>query len=333
MSCAQLSTQETMPETVEVVAQFIRPAEDPCVVVERGNVVRTAEQEFPLTSVFPVGSPDLSQHLSARFRQKALEGINTCFISTGGRRLFSREDGPLVAAISECFLPEEQGRFAAVRISSCQLLPRGQCRDLLQGGNIKLRFSSLCGVDVVAGLAERRVGNLDVAVEQLRRARANEQVRGTLMNAECLRGHVMTRLTMSVEGEDGIVRESTHLFCDLPRPERVLRVGATGETLKEVQEINVSWNALSEVVTALTRPVQKHVPYRSHCLTRILQHSLGGNCSTMFVGNLSQQRNEQAETISMLGFLNRCMRVTNNPVPSVPKGKGLLVKSATKSAA
>jgi hypothetical protein len=59
------------------------------------------------------------------------------------------------------------------------------------------------------------------------------------------------------------------------------QTGATGDRLKEANNINLSLTALGNVIKALIDPKCTHVPYRDSKLTRLLQNSLGGNAKTV----------------------------------------------------
>jgi hypothetical protein len=78
-------------------------------------------------------------------------------------------------------------------------------------------------------------------------------------------------------------------LVDLAGSERADKTGATGATLKEGANINLSLMTLGNVINALAEGgtkkggPKKVIPYRNSKLTRLLQESLGGNSATVMV--------------------------------------------------
>ena len=171
----------------------------------------------------------------------------------------------------------------------------------------------------------------------------------TEMNAESSRSHAVFTIyvkSQHVGDHEGLTKKvSKFHLIDLAGSERADRTGASGTRLKEGAMINQSLSALGNVINALTKGMgkesahssassdsqsvenmskdspsrhkpsksfaNKHVPYRSSKLTRLLQDSLGGNSYTMLICNISPAKSSIAETLSSLRFAERAKQVQN----------------------
>ena len=101
-------------------------------------------------------------------------------------------------------------------------------------------------------------------------------------------------------------------LVDLAGSERVRLSGATGQRLKESQQINRSLAQLGNVISALIDSKNRqHIPYRDSKLTRMLEDSLGGNCKTTMMAMISPAFEAMQETISTLNFANRAKNIKN----------------------
>ena len=95
------------------------------------------------------------------------------------------------------------------------------------------------------------------------------------------------------------------VFC----AERISKTDATGDRLKEAQNINRSLSALGDVISALGNKKSTHVPFRNSKLTFLLQDSLGGNSKVLMFVNISPAIYNVSETLCSLNFATRCRNV------------------------
>mmetsp|Transcript_25297 Transcript_25297/g.28056 ORF Transcript_25297/g.28056 Transcript_25297/m.28056 type:complete len:206 (-) Transcript_25297:120-737(-) len=102
-------------------------------------------------------------------------------------------------------------------------------------------------------------------------------------------------------------------MVDLAGSERIRKTGCTGERLKEAVKINLSLTTLCQVISALTNKNSTHIPYRESKLTRSLQQSLGGNCKTLIIADISPADYNWDETISTLRLADRAKNIKNKP--------------------
>jgi hypothetical protein len=105
----------------------------------------------------------------------------------------------------------------------------------------------------------------------------------------------------------------TVLFnADLAGSERASKTGASGDVLKQGAAINKSLSALGNVINALAEGGKGHIPYRDSKLTRLLQHSLGGNSLTVMIATASPADDNFEETVSTLNYANRAKNIKND---------------------
>ena len=158
----------------------------------------------------------------------------------------------------------------------------------------------------------------------------NRKVGETAMNKDSSRSHSI--FTIYVEtSEQGPTGETTFKvgkmnLVDLAGSERQSKTQATGDRLKEAQQINLSLSALGNVISALVDGKSKHIPYRTSKLTRLLQDSLGGNTKTVMIAALSPADYNFDETLSTLRYASRAKNIQNKPTVNEDPKDALLKK-------
>ncbi|EJW02497.1 hypothetical protein EDEG_03083 [Edhazardia aedis USNM 41457] len=103
---------------------------------------------------------------------------------------------------------------------------------------------------------------------------------------------------------------SKFTFVDLAGSERLKRTEAKGVTAKESISINSGLLALSNVITGLSKR-HTFIPYRDSKLTRLLQHSLGGNSYTLMLACISGSSKDTNETFNTLKYAHRASNISN----------------------
>ena len=139
------------------------------------------------------------------------------------------------------------------------------------------------------------------------------------MNQASSRSHCI--FTLAIEGRnhytDVITTSKLHLV-DLAGSERVYKANvedkAAASMRTEAKYINRSLSYLEQVIIALHDKAngrRVHVPYRNSMMTSILRDSLGGNCRTVMIADLSTDISNEEETVSTARFALRCQKLVN----------------------
>lgn len=214
-------------------------------------------------------------------------------------------------------------------------------RDLLDSSNAKDKDKldvrqTAEGVNIVQGLIEEDVDGAVRVAELMAIGQSNRAVGSHDMNEHSSRSHSI--LTLTCRGKN--IRDGSTTFgklhlIDLAGSERLSKTDATGDRLKEAQNINRSLSALGDVINALGNKKATHIPYRNSKLTFLLQDSLGGNSKVLMFVNISPAVYNLSETLCSLNFASRCRSVELGQAKrqtddaSVVKRKSILPESGT----
>lgn len=97
-------------------------------------------------------------------------------------------------------------------------------------------------------------------------------------------------------------------MIDLAGSERGSATGCNGARFTEGSNINKSLLALGNCINSLADG-QRHVPYRDSKLTRLLKDSLGGNCQTVMIANVSPSSLSLDDTYNTLKYAARAKTI------------------------
>uniref|UniRef100_A0A673K849 Kinesin-like protein n=1 Tax=Sinocyclocheilus rhinocerous TaxID=307959 RepID=A0A673K849_9TELE len=190
-----------------------------------------------------------------------------------------------------------------------------QIRDLLtNSGPLAVREDSSNGV-VVQGLTLHQPKSAEHILEALDYGNRNRTQHPTDMNAMSSRSHAVFQIYLRQQDKTASlnpnVRVAKMSLIDLAGSERASATNAKGARLREGANINRSLLALGNVINTLANPKCKktHIPYRDSKLTRLLKDSLGGNCRTVMIANVSPSSLSYEDTHNTLKYANRAKEI------------------------
>ena len=155
----------------------------------------------------------------------------------------------------------------------------------------------------IQGLSHHMATDFESVMDLFSLGNYNKMVSSTPMNLASSRSHCIFTIELVLG-----TRRSKLRLVDLAGSERVWKSKINGDNLKEARYINKSLHFLEQVVIALANSA-RHVPYRNSVLTNILRDSIGGNCRTCMIANISVSEESLKETLATCRFAQRCSQV------------------------
>ncbi|KAB8069774.1 kinesin motor domain protein [Aspergillus leporis] len=253
--------------------------------------------------------------------QSALDGYNVCIFcygqtGSGKTHTMSSLDGMIPRAVHQIYetakgLEEKgwrytmEGNFIEVYNENLNDL-LGKAEELDKKKH-EIRHDMQRGKTIITDVTTVRLESPEMVETILKRAAANRSVAATKANERSSRSHSVFILKLIGENDiTGERSEGTLNLVDLAGSERLSHSGATGERLRETQNINRSLSCLGDVIAALGQGKDGgHIPYRNSKLTYLLQFSLGGNSKTLMFVMVSPLQGHLSETLTSLKFATK----------------------------
>lgn len=182
--------------------------------------------------------------------------------------------------------------------------------DLLKPSStpLQLREDSKYGV-MVAGLTLNSIKTARELLNMLENGNKNRTQHPTDANAESSRSHavfqVYVKMRYKTSSQLRIVKLS---MIDLAGSERASATGCVGDRFKEGANINRSLLSLGNCINKLADG-SSYIPYRDSKLTRLLKDSLGGNCKTVMIANVSPASTSYEDTYNTLKYAARANKI------------------------
>ncbi|KAJ5513723.1 hypothetical protein N7463_003275 [Penicillium fimorum] len=253
--------------------------------------------------------------------QSALDGYNVCIFcygqtGSGKTHTMSSADGMIPRAVHQIYetaqgLEEKGWRYSMagnfVEVYNENLNDLLGNPDELDKKKHEIRHDMQRGKTTITDITTVNLDSPEMVESLLKNADANRSVAATKANERSSRSHSVFILKLIGQNHiTGERSEGTLNLVDLAGSERLSHSGATGERLKETQNINRSLSSLGDVIAALGQGKEGgHIPYRNSKLTYLLQFSLGGNSKTLMFVMVSPLQAHMSETLTSLKFATK----------------------------
>lgn len=192
-------------------------------------------------------------------------------------------------------------------------------RDLLSDVQeyLDLREDPIKG-PVVASITEIEACSGKEIMQLLHQGNSRRSQAPTAANEVSSRSHAVLQVVVECRdrapGTVANIKVGKLSLVDLAGSERAANTKNVGQRLLEGANINRSLLALGNCINALGEKGNKgnFVPYRDSKLTRLLKDSLGGNCRTVMIANISCAESSFEETLNTLKYANRAKNIKTN---------------------
>jgi len=184
-----------------------------------------------------------------------------------------------------------------------------------QSGQLAIREDGKNAVNI-PGLSIHRPSGPDDLLRLLQYGNSNRQQHPTDANHESSRSHavfqVMLKQKARNQGLSGSVKVAKLSMIDLAGSEKGSATSSREKArVREGANINKSLLALGNCINALAEG-SKYVPYRNSKLTRLLKDSIGGNCRTVMISNVSPSSMSFEDTYNTLKYADRAKKIKVN---------------------
>ena len=292
--------------------------------------------DFQFNGIFEQNSTqeEIFEIIGKKIIKKSIEGYNNsvfCYGQTGSGKTFTmcgsknwKERGLIPRILIELFktIREIKNYTFDIFISYLEIYNEN-AYDLLDKNHSEVDLENWKKIIIyednynnimMKNLSMIKVENEQQALDLLITGNYIRHISSTQMNMASSRSHAI--FTCIIEGRDlnnEIMRVSKINLVDLAGSER-MKSNNQNITSTETKYINLSLSFLEQVIIALNEKEKgnrSHIPYRNSLMTTILKDSLGGNCKTILIANVSSDIHYIDETMSTMRFALRCAKVQN----------------------
>jgi len=303
------------------------------------------DKTYCYNAVFSPGTQDEVFEECKDLVQSAIDGYNVTIFAygqTGAGKTYTmygtpNEQGIAPRTIREVYsiLERNQVRYKFTVKASMFELYKNELFDVFtrspRSATEKVGFrTDIAGNVEMNNLTEEECSDSQALIRRLHGGLSLCKVCDTDMNSQSSRSHVI--LMLKIESTSLETNEKTQgkiLLCDLAGAERMKKSGVSGDRQQEAIEVNKALTALNRVIQSLASG-DRHIPYKDHKLTGLLQDSVGGTAKTLMFVNCSPAHENRDETIHSLEYASKSMSIRNGDSPR-KSSKGRPSDSSRKS--
>ncbi|XP_072167698.1 kinesin-like protein KIF19 [Diadema setosum] len=298
------------------------PTDDPDDVL-RAN--RSREKHYVFDRAFDATSTqeEVYELTTKDLIQSVTQGFNAtvfAYGATGAGKTYTmlgtdHEPGIMARALNDLFTEMEskkEEKIFNVTMSYLEIYNE-MIRDLLNPstGFLDLREDASGNVQV-AGIKQISTTSTTEIMNLLMQGNKERTQEPTAANKTSSRSHAVLQVTIRersrVRGTMQAIRIGKLFMIDLAGSERASQTKNRGKRMIEGAHINRSLLALGNCINALCLG-GKYVNYRDSKLTRLLKDSLGGNCRTVMIANISPADYLFEESKNTLLYADRAKKI------------------------
>ncbi|EAR82018.2 kinesin motor catalytic domain protein (macronuclear) [Tetrahymena thermophila SB210] len=338
----QREIEKSEYEVVRILDERVVVLIDPYYESNQNDVLRknrNKEMQFAFDYAFDetISQVEIYEKTSNFLLDGVIEGFNAtvfAYGATGAGKTYTMVGSPdnpgiMSRTMNQLYYLIQQNsnqNHFVVRVSYLEIYNEN-IKDLLsiEDKNLDLREDPSQGV-VVAGITEIECSSTQEIMALLKVGNRNRTKEATEANEASSRSHAVLQVQVEIkqleQGPQEEVKYSKLSMVDLAGSERAANTSNRGLRMIEGAKINQSLLCLGNCIQALSQIQEKKnsnlfVPYRGSKLTRLLKDSLGGNCRTVMIANVSPSVLTFEDTYNTLNYANRAKNIKTNVVRNI----------------
>jgi len=289
------------------------------------NKKENKDQKFAYDSVYAPGSTNdqVFEGTTKDLVEVIFNGYNCsvfAYGATGAGKTFTMlgsKDGPGITFLT---MKEIYKKIESLEDKSCEIgisyleVYNETVIDLLSPG-AQLNIRENGSATSIPGLSIHKPTGPDHILSLLSFGNGNRTQHATDANSESSRSHAVLQVFLKQKdkaaGLSSEVKLAKMSLIDLAGSEKGCVTGNKGARFREGSNINKSLLALGNCINALADG-SKYIPYRNSKLTRLLKDSIGGNCRTVMIANVSPSSETFEDTFNTLKYADRAKKIKIN---------------------